>query len=470
MAEWVEATPAALNSAVPARCSVGDDVDIDGGPTELLCEAPSFLWTATSDIRNALHGQQEECHEAPLISLVSLNEGTAATVDFFPLQTAGDRGMALATISCGRADGLSIVLQDPRVSTHHFSIQARVSTSDAPPSRSGTRMVARPVELELEDESSNGTWLNEEKVGKGHRVPLVSGDRIFVLPAARVGQEAIGYVVIVGTKDRAPEVPRKFLTTPGQPRSVYPSCTAVRKATGEASKQLEAAVWKDGASEKLRLEEEEKLQRSEALKAQLAASTRCRCCGESPVHRCATAVPCGHHFDLGCMLAKCQSSLACSECNIPIRQLVRNRALDNLAETFKKTYPEAEREPLTIALLEEAERHPSAQPLLNRLLLGNPGKSTSFLSVPWPPSLLSERSSLREAAAELATPPSLPEHLAHLEPFGLMAVAALEAAAAAREAPGPEQPDAAPLPDAAPAPPPGQTPRADGRSAACVVS
>ena len=68
-----------------------------------------------------------------------------------------------------------------------------------------------------------------------------------------------------------------------------------------------------------------------------------RCCGESPVHRCATAVPCGHHFDLGCMLAKCQSSLACSECNIPIRQLVRNRALDNLAETFKKTYPEAPR-------------------------------------------------------------------------------------------------------------------------------
>ena len=32
-----------------------------------------------------------------------------------------------------------------------------------------------------------------------------------------------------------------------------------------------------------------------------------------------------------------------------------------------------------------------------------------------------------------------------------------------RKAPGPEQPDAAP------APPPGQTPRADGRSAACVV-
>ncbi|CAK0896027.1 unnamed protein product, partial [Prorocentrum cordatum] len=203
----------------------------------------------------------------------------------------------------------TIVLQDPRVSLRHFEIRLLRGAGDG-----------GPPWLELRDESSNGTWLNDRRVGKDSGAPLATGDRIFVLPAARVGQgEAIGYIVTA-----APALPVA------------------------------------GGGRPLGLEHE------------FAEGVSCRLCTEAPVHRCLTAVPCGHHFDLGCLAVWRKRSARCPECGEGIRQAVRNRGVDAIVETLSKLRPELARDPSTLRLLDAAERMCEGDGSLAALLKGLP--------------------------------------------------------------------------------------------------
>ena len=47
----------------------------------------------------------------------------------------------------------------------------------------------------LEDFSSNGTWINDDKIGKDNKVEIKNGDTIFLLHKSKFSEEDImGYV------------------------------------------------------------------------------------------------------------------------------------------------------------------------------------------------------------------------------------------------------------------------------------
>lgn len=315
------------------------------GDTIILDRAP--------EIGGTLRSCAQLSHDVPFLSLVSLNERNSSTFDFGRSAFTGAPG---AAVSCGRCASNTIVLEDPRVSLRHFAIRIEWGSGCEGPC------------LELVDESSNGTWLNDRLVGKDSRVPLALGDRIFVLPAARVGQrDAAGYFVAA--------VPTPAL-----------AAWACGSECAAAAQQL-------------------------GLARELVDTVRCRLCAETPVHRCLTTVPCGHNFDLGCLVAWRLRSDSCPECGEAVQQAVRNRGVDSVAETFLRMRPEASREPSTVRLLDAVERAPEASATLRALLggwpAGVPTPCRARTGAPRPP---------RQSPSQTRLPSHL-KHFAHLVQF-----------------------------------------------------
>lgn len=345
---------------------------IDG--TLLLSEAPFSKSQDTSE------------EEEKLLSLVSLNERKAASYDFcrsdlFP----GDSQDSFEQVSCGRAKGNLIVLEDPRVSSNHFVINV-VRTREKNPLPGNEAIFG----LKLVDKSCNGTWVNDKLIGKDKSHVVRHGDRIFVLPSARVGQhDAIGYVVMAAPSLTAPPPP---------------------------------------------------VQGKERHLARVLASSvvQCRLCCEAPVHRCMTAVPCGHNFDLGCLLAWRFGSDCCPCCGEVIRQAVRNRVVDGVTSSFLESKPEARRPSEALELLEAAEKGPISAAILEQLQTGSYEDERKLQEL----SNLLRPSSRSEAPAEVQS--QSPSHLARLRRYIETQERAAEALAA-------------------------QSERSNKRSAACVV-
>eukprot|EP00933_Yihiella_yeosuensis_P070663 TRINITY_DN78804_c0_g1_i1.p1 TRINITY_DN78804_c0_g1~~TRINITY_DN78804_c0_g1_i1.p1 ORF type:complete len:252 (-),score=50.49 TRINITY_DN78804_c0_g1_i1:110-766(-) len=162
----------------------------------------------------------------------------------------------------------------------------------------------------------------------------------------------------------------------------------------------------------------------------LASSvTQCRLCREAPIHRCVTAVPCGHNFDLGCLLAWRTHSDKCPCCNQEVKQAVRNRVVDGMTQTFLRSHPEAARNASTLRLLEAAERSAEGEEASVDLLLGDRSRLTARAKSQAKSNLWRSRPSSARAkpTSEEPTPEveQLPKHLKHLQPF-VAAAAAME--------------------------------------------
>jgi hypothetical protein len=259
------------------------------------------------------------------LSLISLNEKTATTYDF-PQSAFADSEVAV--MSCGRAASNAMVLQDPRVSSTHFSICVRRI-----PAPKGSSAQSGELELELVDESSNGTWVNDNVVGKGNRVPISTGDRIFVLPQAHVGATSIiGFVVV---------------------------------ALEALSQKLQPQKENDGGQ----IGNQNNGGGAEAAK-QLVSIVQCRLCEDALIHRCVTTVPCGHNFCIGCMIDWCRAkrTLECPSCKHAVRQLVRNHSVDSIVETFIRAHPEAARPPESLERLNAIESDQQNEQIICRLL------------------------------------------------------------------------------------------------------
>merc|ERR1712224_322969 len=86
----------------------------------------------------------------------------------------------------------------------HFLIRARMRLAEDKENEQSC------TALELVDLSTNGTWVNNYRVGKGKIVPISSGDEIQILPVTKVGRaQMIGYTLHtddLGQRDEAPSV------------------------------------------------------------------------------------------------------------------------------------------------------------------------------------------------------------------------------------------------------------------------
>jgi len=228
----------------------------------------------------AAGGLSARSKEDPVLSLVSLNIKTAASFDLVrgslavlpELPSAVAAQAKTVRVSCGRDAGNTIVLADSRVSSLHFTLRVRAAKGGL-------------VSLELQDQSSNGTWVNGRRVGKGRKVALAVGDQVVVLPASQVGRHAeTGYLLIHDIR--------------GARCSSALSCGEMElegdaKAGGSSSSTAEA-VKRD----------------VQPLSRLLDPELRCAVCTEA-LHQCLTIVPCGHNFCAACLLRWRKNSPAC---------------------------------------------------------------------------------------------------------------------------------------------------------------
>lgn len=269
----------------------------------------------------------------PVLSLVSLNTRTAASVDILrgtlsvlPELPRSSDNSAVRTvrISCGRGPGNTIKLKDSRVSLHHFTVRVRAAA--------GGRVV-----LDLLDQSTNGTWVDGKRVGRGRRVTLSVGVRIVALPSTLVGKEGeVGYVLLQDTKGAhcnpapasAQEVPRPL-------------------ASSSSSSESPAGF--------------------KGLPKALEEDLRCGICTDV-LHRCLTLVPCGHNFCALCLAKWRRRSMTCPGCREPVRQAVQNLDVDRIVQTFVRAHPEAARSSEEEAALERGVCEPESAAHLRSLL------------------------------------------------------------------------------------------------------
>lgn len=284
------------------------------------------------------HAQPEAPQlQEPVLSFVSVNPQTAASFDVlrgslkvlpeFPscgLARSGSGSSAVRTlrISCGRDPANTVVLRDSRISQRHFTIRVRCAADGV-------------VALDIHDQSSNGTFVNGRRVGRGRRQPIVVGDRIVALPAEQAGlHDEVGYQLLHDTKGAA--------------------CFSLAMEAPLAGDEGEDA--KDGMQKP-------------GVPKELEKDLKCGVCTDL-FYRCLTLVPCGHNFCAACLLRWRHQSSRCPGCRAYVRQAVRNRDMDKMVQTFVQGFPALARTPGELQQMLALERIPENEAMLHRLVKG----------------------------------------------------------------------------------------------------
>mmetsp|Transcript_823 Transcript_823/g.1579 ORF Transcript_823/g.1579 Transcript_823/m.1579 type:complete len:457 (-) Transcript_823:53-1423(-) len=285
--------------------------------------------------------------EEPVLSLVSLNSKTAPSFDLVrgsmavlsELPSSVSSQARTVRVSCGRDASNTIVLADSRVSSIHFSLRVKAA-------RGGL------VALELQDQSSNGTWVNGRRIGKGRRVQLNVGDKVIVLPSSQVGHEAeAGYLLLHDVRG-ARCAGAQLLGASGR----FDETAALTLKPGEF---CEAPL----------------------LSRVLEPELQCHICVEA-LYNCLTVVPCGHNFCGPCLLRWRRSSSQCPECRTQIQQAVRNYAVDKVVESFRQAHPEASRTDADFKRLEALDSDPEHRAMMKWLLKEGPWAEVNAVPTP----------------------------------------------------------------------------------------
>lgn len=333
--------------------------EVGDGPkvldTTLLLEEEGDGDGQTSKPSRSDNGSIEDYE--PVLSLVSLNPRAAPTFDIARgpcMEVQPDLAGPTKTvqISCGRDARNAIVLFDQRVSLRHFVVRVRAQAA-------GVRERAQPagarkcsdgerqgcaVALDLLDTSSNGTWVNGQKVGRGKRVALAVGDRVTVLPTSQVGRESsMAYMLLHDTRGA-----RCFKAVADVGVGVVDAAPV-----DTASQQVDPSPPPAPAAAPLPL----------ALERDL----RCGICADV-LYKCLTLVPCGHNFCMACLARWRRSSPSCPECRASVRQAVRNMAVDCMVETFVKAHPSLARASQELRAMDMAEKERENKAVLAWLL------------------------------------------------------------------------------------------------------
>lgn len=338
--ESAETTPAVS----PLSTGVRDDVCDDGAATpdqpeasEARVEEPPISQvpdvTVLFDTEAIGAPPTDEAQESqkPVLSFVSTNPKSAASFDVLcgalevlsdlPGGSASAQSVRTLNVSCGRDTANTIVLKDRRISQRHFTLHVRASADGA-------------VALEIHDQSSNGTFVNGRRIGKGCRSPILVGDRVVALPAEEVGRdEEIGFQLLHDTKGA--------------------SCglAATLPMAGD-----QACDAHDGEVEP-------------GVPKELENDLQCGVCTDI-FHRCLTLVPCGHNFCASCFLSWRQQSSACPGCRAYVRQVVRNQDMDRMVDAFVQGHPELARDPTELQQMLDVEQKPENDAMLRWLIKG----------------------------------------------------------------------------------------------------
>jgi len=160
----------------------------------------------------------------------------------------------------------------------------------------------------IEDLSSNGTFLDNEVIGKGKKKKIVSGDKIYLLHPSKVQQdEAIGYVFSSVKSSEDPALKREREDN--------------QKAIEEGKKLYE---------KNLRFQEE------------LGEEMKCCICIDY-LYQCVTLIPCLHNFCASCFSDWMQKSKICPQCREEAVEVKKNHVVNNIIEKFLENNPDKKR-------------------------------------------------------------------------------------------------------------------------------
>ncbi len=161
----------------------------------------------------------------------------------------------------------------------------------------------------VEDTSSNGTFIDNELIGKGKKKQIASGDKIYLLHQSKVKTtEVIGYVFTV-LIDESSELKRK----------------------------------REEEEIKSSLEQEKKLsEKQNKFQEELGEEMMCCICIDY-IYNCVTSIPCLHNFCASCFSGWMEKSKICPQCREEVTEIKKNALVNNILEKFMENNPSKKR-------------------------------------------------------------------------------------------------------------------------------
>jgi len=161
----------------------------------------------------------------------------------------------------------------------------------------------------VEDTSSNGTFIDNELIGKGKKKKIASGDKIYLLHQSKVkATEVIGYVFTV-LVDETNELKRK-----------------------KEEEQIRSS-----------LEQEKKIsEKQNKFQEELGEEMMCCICIDY-IYNCVTAIPCLHNFCASCFSGWMEKSAMCPQCREEVTEIKKNALVNNILEKFMENNPTKKR-------------------------------------------------------------------------------------------------------------------------------
>ena len=207
-----------------------------------------------------------------------------------------------------------LVIDSPRISSLH------------------AKFVRKDGDLILEDHSTNGTWVNGDRLGKGKERALKTGDTIaFIKPGCKEASDA--------TASGEHHLFTFIASQPSEQSQGSNASSSTAAASSSASAGAAAGSSSEGAA---------------GSSGEDAALLTCSICQEV-LHKAVALQPCLHNLCGGCASIWLKKKPECPECRMKVKVVARNHTLIALVEAFLKRNPERQRPAAELASLDEED-------------------------------------------------------------------------------------------------------------------
>merc|ERR1719352_1081064 len=294
------------------------------------------------------HSQTLDKPKQTRVKLASMNASSSPDIEVTEELEHGT-----PVLSIGRAESNTLALKDQRVSYKHFLIRARMRLAEDKENEQSS------TALELVDLSTNGTWVNNYRVGKGKIVPISTGDEIQILPVTKVGRaQMIGYTIQtnLGQHTQNPHNQSGVLERPK-----WVPCDPEARVIGGSPQFKKSGLLDLGVVKTMAKDD------SQTFASELELEVTCGICADI-LHKSVALIPCLHNFCTACYLEWRHRSNDCPNCRAQVVTILRNHAIDGVVNTFTKAHPSRKRDPAELEELDRKEEDPLNRLLLNRLL------------------------------------------------------------------------------------------------------
>ncbi|CAD8179934.1 unnamed protein product [Paramecium octaurelia] len=208
----------------------------------------------------------------PWGKLISMNGAKVSSQDLFDNE-----------VTIGRMPTNKIIIPDNRLSGTHCNLKWDAANNIA----------------QLQDLSTNGTFIGDQKIGKNNEIIVKNGDEIFILHKSKVPiSDIIGFTLII-----------------------------------QQVKEVKVAAQLDEQQQK-------KLQMMEEMQDDI----HCPIC-DDVIFQCVSLIPCLHNFCGACFSDWMAKQKTCPSCRKEVQSVNKNPMVNNVVEKYLLMHPEKKRPP-----------------------------------------------------------------------------------------------------------------------------